>query len=82
LSKGAVAEFRVAQDKGFTDGTWVEQSLTGFTSAPWNGTSARLWQPAWRPHSECEEGIIVGGQNSTTFGIVARFQDSSDPDCP
>lgn len=61
-------------------------SIANFDQSPWfgNTSSMSLLDAAWRPGA-CDEGLIVGSDNGTqfspTYGTVARFYDSADPDC-
>ncbi|HRE89500.1 MAG TPA: hypothetical protein PK095_10195 [Myxococcota bacterium] len=66
--------------------SFVNQSITGFTSPPWSGNSSSqyLIDLAWRPNTACDEGLIVGadsGTSSPTFGFAIHFVDLDDPAC-
>jgi hypothetical protein len=59
--------------------------IVGFTEPPFDGgSSAHLHAAAWRP-GPCEEGLIVGDDDGTsfspTFGLLIRFVDVDDEDC-
>jgi hypothetical protein len=82
LSAASIVEFRVAQGADYSTGTWHTQSIGGWTAAPWNGGSSTVQFAAWRPKTECEQGLVVAGPSSSTYAIVARFYDLNDPDCP
>ncbi len=69
------------------NGSWLDVSLPGFDSPPYNASSSTtLWDVDWRPGSLCDEGLIAasdnGSQFSPSFGILLRFYDQDDPDCP
>ncbi len=67
--------------------TFVDQSIPAFTSPPWSGNNSGqyLLDVSWRPNTPCDEGLIVGADNgssfSPTFGYVIRFRDLNDPAC-
>jgi hypothetical protein len=67
--------------------TFFDQSIQGFTSAPWSGNNSTqyLLDVAWRPRTACDEGLIVGSDSGSsfnpTFGYVIRFYDLDDPAC-
>lgn len=67
--------------------SFVNQSISGFTSAPWSGNSSSqyLIDVAWRPNTACDEGLIVGADSgssfSPTFGFAIHFVDLDDPAC-
>lgn len=67
--------------------SFVNQSITGFTSPPWSGNSSSqyLIDLAWRPNTTCDEGLIVGADSgssfSPTFGFAIHFVDLDDPAC-
>ena len=86
VTKGTLVEYRPA-GAAFEPGTWVDQSIPDFTEAAGQATSStHLHHAAFRPGSACAEGLIVGADNgplwSPTFGLLIRFVDSGDPDCP
>ena len=85
--KGTVVEYRLFPGVGATSGIFVDQSIPGFGAAPYNANSnTYLRALAFRPGTDCEEGLVVGSDNGTswspTFGLVLRFEDAVDPACP
>ena len=84
--RAIVVDHRPGDGVGFDPATFVEQSIQSFGDAPWFGTSnVHLHDVAWRPHTSCSEGLIVGADNgpswSPQFGLMVRFYDTGDPDC-
>lgn len=86
----SVVEIRAGDDlsAGYSDALLVNQSIQGFDGPPWFGNSGsqHLLDAAWRPNTACDEGLIVGTDNSSspfnpTFGTVIRFWDQDDPAC-
>ncbi len=85
-----VFEVRAGPDlsSSYDDGILVNQSIPQFDEAPWFGNSGSqyLEAAAWRPSTNCDEGLIVGWDNGTsfnpTFGLIIHFWDQDDPDCP
>ncbi len=85
--KGTVVEYRLFPGVDATAGVFVDQSIPGFGAAPCNANSnTYLRALAFRPGTDCEEGLVVGSDNGTswspTFGLVLRFEDAVDPACP
>ena len=84
--KGTVVEYRLLEGVAATAGTFTDQSIPGFGSAPYNANSnTYLHAVAFRPGTDCEEGLIVGSDNGTswspTFGLAIRFEDPTNPHC-
>jgi hypothetical protein len=72
LSQGASATFNAAD--------LMNNSLANFDQSPYFGTSSTFLQgAAWRPNSDCDGGLIVGGD--TNRGWILRFWDLDDNDC-
>jgi hypothetical protein len=84
--QGSVFEHRPINKSQYDSEAWTNVSISGFDEAPYNGSfNTHLLDVSWRPGSACDEGIIVGADNGTTFnptfGLVIRFYDEDDPDC-
>jgi hypothetical protein len=85
--KGTIVEYRPT-GAGLEPGVWVDQSIADFDETPWLATMSRgyLHHAAFRPGSACAEGLVVSADNGPTwdptFGMLIRFVDSGDPDCP
>ena len=65
---------------------FIDQSIPNFDAAPYFGHgNMHLLDVAWRPNTLCDEGLIVGTDNGSsfnpTFGTVIRFYDSNDSAC-
>jgi hypothetical protein len=82
-----VNDYRPGAATTFSETDLHYASIVNFDQAPWFGTSSQQLQGVdFRPNTSCTEGLIVGSDNgssfSPTFGLLARFYDSNDPDCP
>ncbi len=82
-----VIDHRAGTNVAFGVNDLVKQSIPNFDLTPWFGTgSSSLMGVDWRPNSACAEGLIAGTDNGTiqnpTFGLLVRFYDATDPDCP
>lgn len=83
---GSVVELRPGGG-GPSSGAWVDQSIPDFDTAPWLATTnTYLHHAAFRPQADCTEGLIVASDNgysyAPTLGLLIRFHDSADPNCP
>lgn len=59
---------------------WTDASIGSFTAAPWIApTATSLTDVAWR--WDCDGGVIVGGNVSTPYGVIALFQIEGGRDC-
>lgn len=84
--RAIVVEHRPLDDAAFNASAFVEMSVPAFDASPWFGNSnVHLQDVAWRPASDCAEGLIVasdtGSALSPSFGIVIRFRDADDAAC-
>lgn len=82
---GSVYEYRPS-GTGYAPGAWVNQTIADFDTSPWLANSNTVFHhAAWRPHSDCAEGLIAASDNgaswSPTFGLALRFHDTADPAC-
>jgi len=82
---GSVHEYRPT-GTAFAPGAWVDQSIPDFDAEPWVASSnTYFFHAAFRPHSDCTEGLLAGSDNGTswspTFGLAVRFHDTADPAC-
>ncbi|MEZ4269492.1 MAG: hypothetical protein R3F39_24285 [Myxococcota bacterium] len=84
--RAIVVEHRPLDTVAFNSAAFVEMSVPGFDASPWFGNSnVHLQDVAWRPASDCAEGLIVASDTGSTFspnfGIAIRFRDSDDAAC-
>ena len=84
--EATVVDHRPLQATGFNAAALLDVSIQGFGVTPWFGNSnVHLLDVDWRPGTLCDEGLIVGTDNGTswspTFGLALRFVDPDDPWC-
>ena len=84
--QGSVFDHRPGGNVDYDATTWTNVSIPAFGDAPYNGSfNTHLLDVAWRPNSLCDEGLIVGADNGSSFspefGLIVRFYDEDDPDC-
>jgi hypothetical protein len=81
-----VWDHRPSGPGGYNAATWTDVSIAGFGNPPYNGDfDSDLLDVDWRPGSLCDEGLMVGSDNGSSFsptlGLLVRFWDQDDPDC-
>ncbi len=71
----------------FSASDFVAQHIANWGTAPFfANSSTHLLAAAFRPGVRCDEGLIVGQDPSPSwdpsFGVVVRFRDTDQMDCP
>ena len=84
--EATVIDYRAGGKPDYDPNAWAAVPVSGFDKTPFFGNgNMHLLGVDFRPATACDEGLIVGTDSnggSSLFGMIVRFHDQDDPDCP